>query len=93
MADSNSIFVVADFFLNDSNFWCSKFKHTQCGGTCACAGACLHPHNLISNVVASVTIHDDTYIYIHGLFEIYVNVYVYACVHVYVYVCVYVYVP
>ena len=29
--------------------------------TCACAVACLHPHNSISNVVVSLTIHDDRY--------------------------------
>ena len=43
---------------------CSKFNHTQCGRTCACAVACLCPHNYISNVVVSVTIHDDKCIYI-----------------------------
>ena len=49
-----------DFFLNDSKFLvCSKFNHTQCGRTCACAVACLHPHNSISNVVVSLTIHDN----------------------------------
>ena len=40
------------FFLSDSN-------HTQCGRTCACAVACLYPHYSISNVVASVTSHDN----------------------------------
>ena len=40
----------------------SKFNHTQCGRTCARAVACLYPHNSISNVVASVTIHDNMYI-------------------------------
>ena len=40
------------------------FNHTQCGRTCACAVACLHPHNYISNVEVSWTIHDDMYIYI-----------------------------
>ena len=44
---------------------CSKYNHTQCGRTCACAMACLHPHNSISNVVASLTIDDDIYIYIY----------------------------
>ena len=42
---------------------CSKFNHTQCGRTCACAVACWSPQNSNSNVVVSVTIHDDTYIY------------------------------
>ena len=46
---------------------CSKFDHTQCGRTCACAVACFYPHSTVSNVVASVTIHDNTNksIYIH----------------------------
>ena len=43
---------------------CSKFNHTQCGCTCACAVACLCPHNSISNVVVSLTIHDNTKIFI-----------------------------
>ena len=43
---------------------CSKFNHTQCGRTCARAVACLPPHNSISNVVVSLTIH-DIYIYIY----------------------------
>ena len=52
------------FFLNDSNFLvCSKFNHTQCGRACACAVASLCPQNSNSNVVVSVTIHDDTYMY------------------------------
>ena len=34
---------------------CSKFNHTQGGRTCACAVACLHPHNSISNVVVSLS--------------------------------------
>ena len=33
--------------------------HIPCGCPCACAVACLHPHNSISNVVASVPIHDN----------------------------------
>ena len=32
---------------------------TPCGCACASAAACLHSHNSISNVVASVTIHDN----------------------------------
>ena len=51
------------FFFERFEFLvCSKFNHTQCCRTCACAVACLYPHNSISNVVASVTIHDDTYL-------------------------------
>ena len=37
----------------------SKFNHMQQDCTCACAVACLHPHNSISNVVVSLTIHDN----------------------------------
>ena len=70
LADSNSIYVVANFFLERFEFLvCSKFDHTQCGRTCACAVACLYPHNFISNVVASVTIHDDMYIYIYIIYK------------------------
>ena len=43
----------------------SKFNNTQCGRTCACAVVSLCAHNSISNVVASVTIHDDTYLQIY----------------------------
>ena len=39
------------------------FNHTQCGRTCACAVACLCPHNSISNVVVSLNI----YIYIYKM--------------------------
>ena len=61
LADSNSIFFVAKIiiFLNDSNFWCVQSSTTHSGRTCACAVACLHPHNSIPNVVVSVTIHDN----------------------------------
>ena len=59
-----------DFLRRESYFFerfeflvCSKFNHAPCGRTCAVA--CLHTHNSISNVVASVTIHDDKYIYIY----------------------------
>ena len=65
LADSNSIFVAADFFERFEFFGGSKFNHTQCGRTCACAVACLCPHNSISNVVVSVTIHDDTAVYVY----------------------------
>ena len=41
----------------------SRFEFEQCGRTCACAVACLSPHNSISNVVVSVTIHDNVHIY------------------------------
>ena len=49
-----------DFFFERSEFF-GVFNHTPCGRTSACAVACLHPHNSISNVVASVTIHDNIY--------------------------------
>ena len=50
LADSNSIFFVAKFFFE-------RFEFLVC--SCECAVACLCPRNSISNVVASVTIHDD----------------------------------
>ena len=53
------------FFEGFEFLVCSKFNHTQCRPPCACAAACLHPHNSISNVVASVTIHDNTCVYIY----------------------------
>ena len=55
------IFVAEEiiFFERFEFLVCSKFNHKQCGRTCACALACLYPHNSISNVVAFVTIHDD----------------------------------
>ena len=64
LADSNSVFVAADFFFERLEFLvCSKFGGARCGRTRACAVACLCPHNSISNVVVSVTIHDDKYIH------------------------------
>ena len=65
LADSNWNFVVAKiiFFGRFEFLVCSKFNHMQCGRTCACAVACLHPHNSISNVVVSLTIHDN-FVYI-----------------------------
>ena len=50
------------FFERFEFLVCSKFNHTQCGRTCACAVACLCPHNSISNVV-SLMIHDKTHVY------------------------------
>ena len=41
---------------------CSKFNHKQCGRTCACSGASFYQHNSTSNVLASVTIHDDSFL-------------------------------
>ena len=57
-----------NYFSDDSNGWCvSGFNHMQCDCTCACVVACVHPHNSVSSVVVSLTIHDDIqiYIYIH----------------------------
>ena len=48
------------YFSDDSNFWC-VWGWTTCNELCACAVACLHPHNSISNVV-SLMIHDNIYI-------------------------------
>ena len=55
LADSNSKFVVANFF--------EGFEFLVC--SCECAVACLCPRNSISNVVASVTIDGNMYIYIY----------------------------
>ena len=67
-----SIFVAVEFFFERFEFLvCSRFNHTQCGRTCACAVACLCPHNSISNVVASLTIHDNTS----------------RCIYIYIYIC------
>ena len=64
LADSNSIFVVAKFVLERFEFLvCSNFNHMQRDCTCARAVACLHPHN-ISNVIVSLTIHDNIFLYI-----------------------------
>ena len=55
-----------NYFLNDSNFCCvQRFNHTHnVARTCACAVACLHPHNSISNVVVSVTTCVYVYAYV-----------------------------
>ena len=49
-------FLRREFFFERFEFlvW-SMFNHKQCGCPCACAVACLHPDNSISNVVVSVT--------------------------------------
>ena len=51
-------------FLRRENYFFERFEFlvcsiTHCGRTCACAAACLHPHNSNSNVVVSLTVHDD----------------------------------
>ena len=43
---------------------CSKFNHSQCGPPFACAVACLHPHNSISNVV-SLMVHGETWVFVY----------------------------
>ena len=58
------------------------FNHMQRDCTCACAVACLQPHNSISNVVVSLMIHDNIYIYIYtNIF--YIETYVNVCDYVY----------
>ena len=42
-------------------FFFERFEFLVC--SCECAVACLCPRNSISNVVVSVTIHDDMFIY------------------------------
>ena len=68
LADSNSIFVAAEIIFERFEFLvCSKFNHMQRDCTCACAAACLHPHNSIPNVVVSLTIHDNICIYVRDV--------------------------
>ena len=56
LADSNSNFVVAKIFFEGFEFLVRS---------CESAVACLCPRNSISNVVASVTIHDDMFLYVY----------------------------
>ena len=56
LADTNSNFVVAKIIFEG-------FEFLVC--SCECAVASLCPRNSISNVVASVTIHDDMYKYMY----------------------------
>ena len=52
------------FFLERFEFLvCSMFNHMQRDCACACAVACLHPHNSISNVAVSLTFHDDYFFF------------------------------
>ena len=53
------------FFERFEFLVCSKFNHMQRDCTCACAVACSHPHNSFSNVVASLTIHDNIFLCIY----------------------------
>ena len=79
-----------NFFFERFDFLvCSKFDHTQCGRTCVCAVARLHPHNSISNVVVSVTIYDDMYILNYMYVCLYMYMYMcFVCMYICVYVCV-----
>ena len=58
------MFAVA-IFLNDSNFWCVQ-SPTTCNKTVHVhvLWPVLYPHNSISNVVVSLTIHDNIHIYV-----------------------------
>ena len=51
--------------LSSQNFFFERFEFLVC--SCECAVACLCPRNSISNVVASVTIHANIYIYIYTI--------------------------
>ena len=64
---------------------CSKFNHTQCGRTCACAVVCLCPHNSISNVVVSETTSNniDTNSYRYRDMWTYTNMYLYMYMHMF----------
>ena len=57
---------------------CSKFNHTQCGRTCACAVACLHTHTQLHFECCGVV--DDwrqhLYIYIYIYIYIHIDIYV-----------------
>ena len=68
---------------------CSKFNHTQCGRTCACAVACFCPDNSISNVVVSVTtcIYIYTNIYRYRDMWTYTNMYVFVCFCICILIC------
>ena len=55
--------------------------------------ACLCPRNSISNVVASVTIHDERNIHFnetivegHKHIHIYIYIYIYTCMYIYIYI-------
>ena len=68
-------------------------SHMQRDCTSARAVACLHPHISISNVIVSLVIHDNMYIYIYKLHLCIwtkICVFVYLCVY-YIYMCVCVY--
>ena len=101
------MFVAAEiyFFERIEFMVCSKFNHTQCGRTCACAVACVYPHNSISNVVVSLTIHGqhiNKYIYIYIYQKCSKNmkplrkvinmyIYIYMYIFIYIFICIYMY--
>ena len=81
-----------NFFFERFEFLvCSKFNHTQCGRACTCAVACLCPQNSNSNVVVSMTIHDDTFIHTYTLFFSYVYMYMYLSLSMSMYMYMYMY--
>ena len=57
LADWNSNFVVAKIIFFEGFEFLVR--------SCECAVACLYPRNSISNVVVSLTVHDDKYTYIY----------------------------
>ena len=72
-------------------------SHTPCGRTCACAVACLYPRNSISNVVASLKIHDNIYIYINvrcskNTKPLWKVINIYMCAHTYTFTHVHIHV-
>ena len=77
LPDSNSIFVVADFFFFErfdflrvqSSITCNEICHVH-----VLWRVCTHPHNSISNVVVSVTIHDNIYMYKYIYIYMYMDV-------------------
>ena len=72
LADSNSVFFVAKIFFERFEFLvCSKFNHTHHVAVHVLVVASLGPHNSNSNVVVSVTIHDN----IETTFSLYIYIY------------------
>ena len=84
---------------------CSKFNRTQCGRTCACAVACLCPQNSNSNVVVSVTLHDDMQKNMKPLWKViniymcaysytftHVHIHLHLHLHIYIYIYMYLYI-
>ena len=67
-------------------------NHTQCGRTCACAVACMHPHNSISNVVVSLTIHGNRnryfliYVSLWKVIHIYMWAYTRIFIHIHIHI-------